>query len=116
VGVQQLVGAFAKRGIALYREEECAEPSEVYLASNLAAPLSAEQLEALSARQGDILCALYGSRYGTRLRRTHYEGEEETDLDVLNVKCTVYPSDGDRAEQQIQSVEAAMRDLTRKTK
>lgn len=105
VTVERLVEAFERNGLSVeVNQGSCERPGGARPdATNFGATGLTRDPE-ISDEEGDILCYLGSAtdpREGSKVRREHFDGEEETTLYVLNVGCSVYPSDATSAEQQI---------------
>jgi hypothetical protein len=98
-GAHDLPVRFRAHGVPLQREEFCFTNADVCVAST---------------PTGSVICSLFAEplRAASGVRRTHYDGEQETTLDFLNVQCTVYPNDPAHAEREIAPVIRALLALT----
>jgi hypothetical protein len=109
---KELISVFRKHGVSLAREGCSSRPS-IAQASNMTTHYLSQE-EAITKREGDVICHLEPGLIGPSVRRIRYEGEQETRLDALNVACAVYPSDDAHAEQQITRVLRALAELVRR--
>ena len=117
VSIRLLVRVLRRHGISAEAGRSGCDgaPDSVALVDNLLGK-SGDDEDETYAREGAVLCDVekrlppYG--HEPRVRRTRYRGEEETNVDVFNVLCSVYPSD-DPGEPQIARDVHALRELTR---
>ena len=100
--------AFAAEGITLYRDDRCL-PNYLVSLSNYNVSFG-DEYEAITARQGSLLCEIYPETYGSSNRILRYvwlNDRTPTHVNVLNVGCGVF---AERTEQT-DAVERAFRRL-----
>jgi hypothetical protein len=110
----RLKAVLARRGIHLYRDDRCETfrnpnapaPDPNAIPRNPNAPQAtlgntrnSDDYDRVVSTQGDIYCELYRrDLFGSKLERIKYEGDEETQLRILNVGCAIYPDSPDQID------------------
>lgn len=101
----KLRGVLAKRGIHLYRVDNCswfrdpdrpnapADPNTpVAMLGNLWDESRTDDYDRIVSAQGFIICSVWRKLAGgEKVERVKYEGDEETHLRALNISCAIYP-------------------------
>jgi hypothetical protein len=79
-----------------------------------AGPSGLDSPDGVEEREGFILCDVDDSaKSGRDVRVNRYPDEYETWLDALNVHCTIYPSDVEHRDAQVEQLRKAMVALVR---
>jgi hypothetical protein len=112
VTITELVATFRANHISLHKEHDCLSPPILAQASN-GNPAEGPAAEEITAREGDVICTIDPRSIGRKIDRSHYSGEQQTYLSVLNVVCAIFPSDDAHAARQIARVERALEELVR---
>jgi hypothetical protein len=121
-----LKAVLAKRGIQLYRTDNCLsyrnpdlpppppneppDPREpLVVLGNLWDGSSPDDYDRVVSAQGFISCDVLRDRFvgGPKLERVKYEGDEETHLSTLNISCVIYPD----STEQIDALAAGLLQL-----
>ena len=104
---RMLKDALAAEGIRVYRESDCFT-DELVLLSNLTDAVRYEQEDEIRESEGHIFCSLYATGRPSRIRRYVWRNDPEpTNVEVLNVVCSIYPE----AKSQTDTLEHALRRL-----
>jgi hypothetical protein len=112
ITIADLVTTFRANHISLHNEHECSSPPSLAQASN-GSPAEGPSAEEITAREGDVICTIEPRSIGRKIHQSHYSGEQQTYLSVLNVLCAIFPSDDAHAARQIARVKHALHDLAR---
>ena len=112
ITIAELVTTFRANHISLHNEHHCSSPQSLAQASN-GNPAEGPSAEAITAREGDVICTIDPRSIGRKIDRSHYSGEQQTYLAVLNVLCAIFPSDDAHAARQIERVKHALQELAR---
>jgi hypothetical protein len=112
ITIADLVTTFRANHISLHNEHECSSPPSLAQASN-GSPAEGPSAEAITAREGDVICMINPRSIGRKTHQSHYSGEQQTYLSVLNVLCAIFPSDNAHAAGQIARVKHALQELAR---
>jgi hypothetical protein len=115
VSLDLLIRTFRENGVSLWAAPfKCANPRSTYADASSFGPTGLERDRTVSERQGDVLCrvAAYGS--DASVGQVHHPEDKETYVSVLNVSCSVYPSEPSKADEQIARVRTAIEALVEK--
>jgi hypothetical protein len=108
--IQTLIRVGQENGVSVKRDQSCSGNQEsVESASNLVGD-DVQDDDEVEAREGHVLCDIVDLPFAKRpfrVHRTKYASDQETYLDVANVRCAIYPS----AAGQIDRLEGALEAL-----
>lgn len=120
VTLAKLVSVFRANGVTLDIDRRgCERPAyDPHLpgATN-AGPSGLEPLPGVYRREGHVLCDVARVPHASNreVETVKYPTDEETQVGVLNVGCSVYPSDEESEATQIALVQAALEAVERDT-
>jgi hypothetical protein len=112
VTITDLVTTFRANRISLHNEHQCASPPSLAQASN-GNPAEGPSAEEVTAREGDVICTIEPRSIGRKVSQSHYRGDQQTYLSVLNVLCAIFPSDDTHAARQTARLSHALQELVR---
>jgi hypothetical protein len=115
ISLAELVKTFRANGITLDIDERaCKESSEQrsHDATNFG-PSGLESNPEVERKEGSVLCSAYPSGTGRSVIVNKYSTDYETHVGVLNINCSVYPSDIEHETEQVARVRKALAVLVR---
>jgi hypothetical protein len=116
--VEELLKGMRAAGYDMYVDPGCDDDSVAWALSNTSIyvdELGPEDFGRAQAREGAIACELFKGAEGEGATVTvrQFEGEDWTDLRMLNVVCLITP-DPTKAQQQIDRLEQTLNELAAK--
>jgi hypothetical protein len=119
ITVEELLTGMRAAGYDMYVDPGCNDDSVAWALSNTSIyvdELGPEDFKRAQAREGAIACDLFkgAEEQDATVTVTHFEGEDWTDLRMLNVICTISP-DPTKAQQQIDRLEQTLNKLATKS-
>jgi hypothetical protein len=107
VAAADLVKVFRKHGLLMYRQPHCDGATDLAKLANF-------RLDRTGGDEFSVICSIRGRKpFTASIERVHYPGDQETYLRTLNISCSVYPSSAAAAENEIERVTSALRDVVR---
>lgn len=101
--LDELLKGMRDAGYDMYVDPGCWNPEASWQITNtgiMVPELEPDDYQRARAREGSVDCRLYKSAIsGKRVTKQHYEGDEDTLLEVLNVACAIRPDPAKEAEQ-----------------
>lgn len=74
-----------------------------------------QQSDEVRAIEGDVLCVVFPRSYGRTVEITKYPDDWETIVGVLNVQCSLYPTEEASRQRQVRRLTRALEALVRAT-
>jgi hypothetical protein len=74
-----------------------------------------DNTDEVEAREGFLLCRVFPSAKSRKIFQYQYPTDEETKLGVMNVACSLYPSDPSQEAEQIARFRKTLEALQRET-
>lgn len=118
VTLAKLVEVFRANGITLdINQRRCEHPDATDSDATNFGPSSIERDKQVARTEGDVLCdvGVMSDSVGRKIEVVKYDGDEETNLRVLNVQCSVYPYDAESETAQVGRVRDALEELVTET-
>jgi hypothetical protein len=107
VAAADVVKVFRKHGLLMHRQPHCDGATD-------SAKLANFRLDGTGGDEFGVICSILARKaFTASIERVHYAGDQETYLGTLNIDCSVYPSSAAAAENEIERVTSALRDVVR---
>lgn len=115
--IDRIVAVFRANGItADLNEWSCADSLESGPSAVTNAGYNGLQSrDEVEAVEGSVLCTVYARSYGRVVDTTKYATDWETITGVLNIQCSIYPSEEASRRPQVRRLERALEALVRAT-
>jgi hypothetical protein len=115
VTVEKLVQVFRANGLTFdVNQWKCERSGFTEAGATNAGPTGLESDDDVGRREGFVLCRLsFEGDGGSQVELVKFPTDTETHLSVLNVGCSVYPSDAASESSQVGRVADALRALSR---
>jgi len=116
VALEELVRIFRANGITLdVNQRKCEEHEPTEPDATNAGPRALVRNDAVWEKEGDVLCEVGSLGDRRQIVATKHSTDDETNLRVLNILCTVYPSDQASEAAQVAQVKNALEAVVRNT-